>query len=216
MHYPKDKLIKVFEIARSIFDAMANASKKFYSEKVMRQNDFVSEESEQQQFDSGPIHAIASDDFLPVIIFVTIRGGIGQSLWSQVEFINKYATRDQLSGEWGYYLTSLESCLAYVARLEPVKDYLKKLSEKGTREQKKSGTNKKSTEQGHVAESRETEKTIEREPETQPQEAEKTIEPEPETESQEAEKSIEREPETQSRETEKIIERESAARQFAS
>lgn len=130
---PRDKLTKVFDIAKIIFDSMAEAARKFHQmreeensvgDKKEDQPKGLKSDPEEGGGGGGPIHAIASDEFLPVLIFVVIRAGFKQRLCSQVEFINRYATRDQLMGELGYYVTSLESALLYIKRLS--KDQLLK------------------------------------------------------------------------------------------
>ncbi|WRT68474.1 uncharacterized protein IL334_005450 [Kwoniella shivajii] len=91
-HYkaPRDKIICILNCCKVIFGLMRNVN--------------------------GPDGG-GADAFVPILIFVVLRSN-PENLLSNIEYITRFRSASKLSGEAGYYLSSLSGAIAFIETMD--------------------------------------------------------------------------------------------------
>lgn len=59
----------------------------------------------------------SADTFVPILIFVVLHAN-PENMLSNVEYINRFRSSSKLSGEAGYYLSSLQGAIAFIETMD--------------------------------------------------------------------------------------------------
>lgn len=107
-HYkaPRDKMICILNCCKVIFGGFPGRGIEHWAE---RRTGLI-------RHTSGA-EATSADAFVPILIFVVIRAN-PEHMLSNIEYINRFRSPNQLRGEAGYYLSSLSGAIAFIETMD--------------------------------------------------------------------------------------------------